>query len=239
MLGESATTARLAGAGYDWLLLDGQHGVFDRSRVIEVLRHRRESWSRVLVRVPRLDAADIGAALDADADGIVVPLVDSASDARAAVHAALYPPAGGRSWGPIAPFWGRDAPEPAVANQRIEVWVMIETSGALDELEEILAVPGVTSAFVGPNDLALALGMTVDELLADSRDDSPLARIRAVSRAAGIRCGAYAAAPAMAARFAELGYDDLAVATDVDALDAGAAVLLNGGESADRPPGAY
>ncbi len=235
LLGESGTTARVAQAGYDWVLLDGQHGAFDRSRVTDVLRHRTDAWSRVLVRPPGLDTASIGAALDAGADGVVVPLIDSAADARAAADAALYPPAGRRSWGPLTPMWGRDAPPPDAANRRIELWVMIETRGALDELDAIVATPGVTAVFVGPNDLSLALGITMDELLADSRANAPLTRIVAACRGAGIRCGAYAAEPAMAARFAELGFDDLAVATDVAALDAGAALLKGHGAASPRP----
>ena len=97
MLGESGTAGRLAIAGFDWMLLDMQHGVYDRSRVIETLRLRTDAWARPLVRVPSLDAAAVGAALDAGAHGVIVPLVDSAADAQRAVESALYPPLGRRS----------------------------------------------------------------------------------------------------------------------------------------------
>ncbi|WP_210507925.1 HpcH/HpaI aldolase/citrate lyase family protein [Naasia sp. SYSU D00057] len=226
LLGESATAARYAVAGFDWVLLDMQHGAYDRSRVVDTLRLRTEAWPRTLVRVPGLDAAAIGSALDAGARGVVVPLVDGAADARAAVDAALYPPLGRRSWGPLEPLWGRDAPTRDEANNRTEVWLMIETRGGLDELEEIVAVPGVTSIFVGPYDLSLALGITLEELLAAPDEDAPLRRILAACRAAGIRCGAFGGEPGKAARLLELGFDDVSVATDAGAIDAGAASVL-------------
>ena len=226
MLGESATAARLAGAGFDWAVLDMQHGTYDRTGVLESLRLQSHALPRTLVRVPSLDAAAIGSALDAGSSGVIVPLIDSAEDARTAVATALYPPLGRRSWGPIAPLWGRSAPTAEEANARTEVWVMVETRAALDQVEQIAAVPGVTSIFVGPFDLSLALGTTVDELLTAEDDYAPLRRILAASGAAGIRCGAFGGEPGKAARLLELGFDDVAVATDAVAIDAGAASVL-------------
>lgn len=234
VLGEIATTARLATAGYDWLLLDAQHGAFDRSRVIESLRLRSEDWAPVLVRVPALDFAAIGAALDAGAQGVMVPMVDSAAEARAAAEAALYPPLGRRSWGPIMPLWGRPAPTSSEANERVEVWVMVETRRALDEVEQIAAVPGVTALFVGPNDLALALGTSREELLADTGDDAPLRRVVEACRRAGVRSGAFGGDPATAARLVAIGFNDVAVTTDAGALDAGAAAMLGAEAPARR-----
>src|SRR3954469_17119291 len=129
LLGECGTATRLAMAGFDWLLLDMQHGAYDRARGVDTLRLSTAAWARPLVRVPALDPAAIGAVLDAGAHGVIVPLFDSAADAQRAVEVALYPPLGGRSWGPLEPLWRRQAPTADEANARTEVWVMVETRG--------------------------------------------------------------------------------------------------------------
>ena len=228
-MGDIGTTRRIAGAGFDWLCLDQQHGLLDRARVAELLRGADDGWPEIAVRVAALNAAEIGFALDVGATIVIIPMIENADDARHAVNASLYPPRGRRSWGPIAPLWMRDAPTAAEAHERTRVWVMIETQGALEQLDEILSVDGLDGVFLGPNDLSLALGTTLDALLADSRPDAPLARIVAACRQAGLRLGAYGADPERTARLAELGFEFIAVTTDVGIVDAGAALALPGG----------
>ena len=96
LLGEPRTAASLEHAGFDWVLLDQQHGHFDDRAVREAFEHRRERRVPMLVR-PRANAVDlIGRALDDGADGVIVPLVESAAEAEAAVAAATWPPRGRR-----------------------------------------------------------------------------------------------------------------------------------------------
>jgi 4-hydroxy-2-oxoheptanedioate aldolase len=226
MLGEPGSASAMATAGFDWVCLDGQHGAFDRGAVVAALARATDAWSPVLVRVPSHDAASIGAALDAGATGVIVPLVDDAEGAASVVRAALYPPNGGRSWGPMTPMWQRAAPSPAEADARTEVWVMLETATGLAAAPEILSTPGVTGAFVGPYDLSISLGVSLDELLAGERPDDPLPSIVSAARDAGVRAGAFAGSPERGTRLAALGFDSVAVQTDAGALAAGAAAAL-------------
>ena len=218
---------RLSHAGFDWMCLDAQHGGWDRASLLEAMRGARGP-ARVMVRVGRLDPAAIGAALDAGAAGVIVPMIEDAADAAAAARAGRYPPRGDRSWGPIAPSWGAQAPSADEADRRARIWTMIETRGGLDAIEAIAAVDGVDGLFVGPFDLALALGVDVDALIADTAPDAPLRRIVRVGRAAGLELGVFAGTTARAAEFAALGFDRIAVATDLGLLDVGTAAALGG-----------
>ena len=217
MLGEPRTTAALEGAGFDWVLLDQQHGHFDDAAVRATFDLRREHRVPMLVR-PRANAVDlVGRALDAGADGVIVPLVERAAEAEAAVAAATYPPRGTRSFGPLP---GLEPAEPA----KPFVGVMVETAGGLDDVAAIAAVPDLDLVFVGPFDLSLSLGTTVDDLLADDRPEAPLPRIVAACRAAGVRAGAFGATEPRARRFLELGFTDVVAALDTSVLAAGGAI---------------
>jgi 4-hydroxy-2-oxoheptanedioate aldolase len=219
MLGEPRTAAALEHAGFDWLVLDAQHGHFDDRTVRETLTLRREHRVPLLVRTRANDAGLIGRALDAGADGVVVPLVQSAAEAEAAVSAASYPPRGIRSWGPLPGLERVDSPTggppaPFVA-------VMVETAQGLADIEAIARTPGLDLVFVGPFDLSLSLGTTVDGLLGDDGDASVLQRILAACEAAGVAAGAFGASVPRARRFVELGFTWVIAALDTGVLDAG------------------
>ncbi|HMM95044.1 aldolase/citrate lyase family protein [Phycicoccus sp.] len=217
---------RLAGSGFDWLVLDAQHGPVDRAALHGAGRALGAASAPFLVRVPAVDAAWIGTALDAGAHGVVVPSVTGAEDAARAALACRYPPLGERSWGPWSPMWGASAPAADVANGVVRCWVMVETVGALDEVERIAATPGVDGLFVGPLDLALALGTSVEALLADDAPDGPLRRVVAAAERQGILVGAFAGNPSAAARLRAHGIGFLAVTTDAALLASGARTVL-------------
>ncbi|MFC7491358.1 MULTISPECIES: HpcH/HpaI aldolase family protein [unclassified Knoellia] len=212
----------LARSAADWVALDAQHGEFDRRALLEVGRTLSADGHSFAVRVARVDAADIGFALDVGASTVVVPLVDTVDDARLAVAAAHYPPTGHRSWGPLAPLWGQEAPGPE--QSRTQVAVMVESALALSNVDAIAAVPGVDLLFVGPFDLALSLGTSVDDLLADA--DGPLSTVRRAAERAGIGVAAFAGTPERARVLGERGYDCLAVTTDTAVVAAGTETLL-------------
>src|SRR3990172_5682588 len=111
------------------------------------------------VRVPWNDPATIMKVLDAGAYGVVVPLVNNREEAERAVWAAKYPPAGGRSSGPARATLYAGNDYQAHSNEEIAVIVMIETAEGLANLDEILSVPGVDCAYMGPSDLAYAIGL--------------------------------------------------------------------------------
>ncbi len=142
----------LARAGFDSVTIDLQHGLFDEANAIRTLLTLGDLRPRRWVRIGANDPAAVGRMLDAGADGLIVPMVDSAAEARALAEAALYPPRGRRSFGPV------------LANLRPEgngpprILAMIETRAAFDAVDAILAVDGIDGVYVGPNDLGLGLG---------------------------------------------------------------------------------
>jgi 4-hydroxy-2-oxoheptanedioate aldolase len=212
-------------AGLDWVCLDGQHGRWDDARVLAALDALPTGPGRILVRVRSLDEGLIGRALDAGAHGVIVPMVESVEQAEAAVAAVRYPPAGRRSFGPIATPYGAPSDTEA-ANAAVLCVVMIETAVGLDAVEAIAAVPGVDLLFVGPFDLSLSLGTDVDGLLSDGAA-GPLGRVVAAAAATGIRAGAFAGTPARARRMAEVGFTFIAGTTDTDVVERGLSAVLS------------
>ena len=234
-LGEPRLTIDLARSGVGWVGLDAQHGHFDDRSLRDALGPRATDSAPMLVRVAANDAALIGRALDAGADGVVVPLVNGVADARAAVAASHYPPRGARSWGPLPGSRAVHHPGSDDAPHAVPLCaVMIETAAALDAVEAIAAVPGVDMIFVGPFDLSLALGLDIDDLLSSAEDDAPLARIARACRQVGIRAGAYAGSSDRAALLAAAGFDWIAAATDTGLLSLGVQALRGQGRTA-RP----
>ncbi len=213
----------LARSAFDWVALDAQHGEFDRRALVEAGRVLTAGGHPFAVRVARVDSADIGLALDVGASTVVVPLVDTVDDARLAVTAAHYPPRGHRSWGPLAPLWGQEATGAEQASPQVAV--MIESALGLANVDAIAAVAGVDLLFVGPFDLSLSLGVSVDDLLADPV--GPLSTVRRAAEAAGIGVAAFAGTPERAGVLRQQGIDCLAVTTDAAVLAAGSESLLS------------
>lgn len=212
----SGAVARLASQGFDWVCLDMQHGRYGRAEVQDVARGwHPETPAELVVRVPSSEFTGIGFALDVGAAAVIVPQIDSAEDAHAAVQAAFYPPLGCRSYGQLHPTWGAPAKEVAQANQTAICAVMIESATALENVEAIAAVPGISMLFVGPYDLSLSLGTSVQELLDDSADDSPIGRIAAAARRNNLTIGAYGGDPCAARQLTARDVTCVAWATDI------------------------
>lgn len=153
-------SAELMGrCGFDWVCIDTQHGLIGYEQMTGMLQALSLTGTPALVRVPWNQPDHIMKALDAGAQGIIVPMVSSAADARAAVAAMKYPPEGTRSWGPIRAALEVPGYNPGAGNQRTVVVLMIETPGGVENLDQILSVPGVDAVYVGPADLALGYGL--------------------------------------------------------------------------------
>lgn len=185
-LGSPSAAELLAESGPDCVVFDMQHGLWDRLSLeyaIGLVRHRA---------VPAVRSADdsdhaIGAALDAGARALIVPMVDTAEQARAVVKAAKYPPQGGRSGGGIRPMLDYKS-YMAAANDELVIAVMIETATALGNAAEIAAVPGVDMLFIGPFDLSMSIG-TFPEF--GPRHEAAVQSILAAAKAAGKTCGIF------------------------------------------------
>ncbi|ADB30523.1 4-hydroxy-2-oxovalerate aldolase [Kribbella flavida DSM 17836] len=225
MLDAPPATERIARVGYDYVVLDQQHGLLSTRGILDGLMAIDAAGTATvgLVRVEANNATPIGRALDAGAAGVIVPLVDSAEDAARAVRAAKYPPAGIRSYGP-ARSGLRVGPVPAEADAATVVLAMIETAAGLDNVAEICATPGLDGVYVGPSDLCLAVGGTfpgdpeVDEVF-----DAAVQRIAEVAAAAGVAAGIHTNDGATAKRRLAEGYTFATVSSDLDHLQAVAA----------------
>jgi 2-keto-3-deoxy-L-rhamnonate aldolase RhmA len=153
-----AISRYLALQGWDWLILDMQHGSFDYSMAYECCHVARRSGSKPLVRVPIGDFSAIQRVLDLGAHGVVVPMVNSREEAEQAAQAAKYPPLGARSRGGDAWYhFGADYTE--TANSTTLLLVQIEHIKAVAMVEKILAVDGVDGFLMGQVDLALSMGL--------------------------------------------------------------------------------
>jgi len=148
----------IARSGVDLVVLDMQHGAIEFGDLIGLLQ-AVQPFAPALVRLPSVDPTAVTRAFDLGADGVVVPLVDSVDDALRAVAAALYPPGGTRSYGPLRATVRHGAGYRERAAEHAVVIAMIETANALAAVEEIAAVAGLGGLFVGPADLGLALGV--------------------------------------------------------------------------------
>jgi 4-hydroxy-2-oxoheptanedioate aldolase len=224
--------ARLAGLGFDWVCLDMQHGLYSRNEIVNAAQSFPPERAQLVVRVPSCDFVAIGAALDAGAQAVIVPQIESAADARRAVAATFYPPVGGRSWGQLSGIWGGATLTVEAANRSTRCAVMIESADALSRVEEIAAVDGVDQLFVGPHDLSLSLGTTVEALLDDDSETSPLTRIVQVAAAYDRTVGGFAGTPELADRFRGRGLTCLVIATDLWITNEGARAALRSSSDA-------
>lgn len=201
-------------AGFDWVCVDLQHGMIDEGDLLGILQGLESSGTPSLVRVRWNEPAAIMRALDTGADGVVVPMVSSARDAAAAVAACRFPPTGIRSWGPTRAALGRGDYSVETANREVLCAVMIETREAMDALDDILAVPGVDAAFIGPSDLAIAHGI-VPSLKADDPEVGRLiTRVRDACAAHGVIPAIFTSGHEAAVRWERAGFQLLTVGSD-------------------------
>ena len=161
MCGSTRVTEILARSGFDFLMVDQQHGEFSKASATDSIRAIAATESVPIGRVADNTPGAINDLLDAGALGVVVPMVNTRKDAEDAVRAAYYPPRGRRSKGGSAPiFYGEDYAKRA--NSEILLVVMIETREAVENALEILSVPGVGMCLVGTSDLAYDMGCARD-----------------------------------------------------------------------------
>lgn len=147
-------------AGFDWLLIDMEHGSGDMQTLfVQVLAITSAGNSTPIVRVQWNDPVVIKRVLDAGAEGVMVPGIRTAEEARRAVAATLYPPHGIRSVAaPRTSRYGTDPNFLREANLHVGLFLQIETASAVENIDEILDVAGIDVVFIGPNDLAADLG---------------------------------------------------------------------------------
>lgn len=221
-LGTAITAEISAYAGFDWLLIDGEHGVNDIPSIRDQLQVVSPSPSHAIVRIPGVDVVAVKQVMDAGAQTILVPIVNTAEEAELMQRAMRYAPEGIRGNGSgvaRASDYGRDRDYQHRANADACLLVQAETVEALENLDAILAVEGVDGVFIGPSDLATSMGhignpahAEVEEAITDA-----IRRIRAAGKAPGILMPD----EARARRYIELGALFVAVGGDVAMLAQG------------------
>jgi 2-keto-3-deoxy-L-rhamnonate aldolase RhmA len=226
-LGSTEVAELLAGAGFDWIFLDAEHGALDPRDVLLLLQ-AMAGRTPALVRVPALDEAWIKRVLDAGAEGIIVPQVGTAAEAERAVGFAHYPPRGRRGLGTArANRYGLAVADYlAEVSSRTIVVVQAESVEAVRNIEGIAAVPGLDAVFVGPYDLSASLGRPGEVDHPEVR--SAIAVVAEACRVAGIRTGIFAMSPEGLGPHLRHGFSLLAAGVDTAILGEGAGGLHRG-----------
>ncbi|RUR70430.1 4-hydroxy-2-oxoheptanedioate aldolase [Variovorax guangxiensis] len=161
-LAEPYTAELCATGGFDWLLVDGEHGPNDLRSMLATLQAVAPYPAHPVVRIPHGDAALVKQVLEIGATTLLVPMVEDAAQATALVQAMRYPPQGIRGVGSglaRSSRWGADAQYLHTANDRMCLLVQVETTAALGRIDEIAAVEGVDGVFIGPSDLSASMGL--------------------------------------------------------------------------------
>lgn len=221
------STERIARTGYDYVAIDAQHGLLgyrgmrDALLAIDAGTKQRPNHPGTAgaVRVDSTDPTHIGKALDAGAAAVILPMVDDADQAAAAVRACRYPPEGVRSYGPMRSAL-RIGPRPEDAHRQTAVIAMIETAAGLDNLDEICATPGLDGVYVGPSDLCLAVGgrFPNDPTVRAEFDDA-IRRIAKAAAEAGIAAGIHTPTGEIARQRLEQGFTFASIASDLVHLE--------------------
>jgi 4-hydroxy-2-oxoheptanedioate aldolase len=145
-------------AGFDYVNVDMQHGLIGYSDMVGMVQAIHDTDAAAIVRVPWNQPDHIMKALDAGAQGVIIPMVNSAEEARRAAGACRYAPTGYRSWGPVRSRFMLDDYTVANANADVIGCVMVETATGVEHVDEIVSTGGVDVIYIGPNDLAVSVG---------------------------------------------------------------------------------
>lgn len=209
------TVELVARSGFDFLCIDTQHGPVGYDQLVAMLQVACVVGCPTLVRVASHDPAELMHAIDAGAQGVIVPMVDDAAEARRVVGACHYPPAGYRSWGPLRPALGARAQVADEANHEVVVVVMIETQEGLRNAAEIAAVPGVDVLLVGPTDLAVTHGLTAGAYAGTDQHAALVRQVISAGATYGVAVGNVCGDVESARRWADEGMRFLTVGSDL------------------------
>src|SRR5437588_1106747 len=231
----------MARLGFDWLAVDMEHSAQNPALMADMVATIADAGtSAPIVRIPANGVEWFKWALDAGAWGVIVPMVNTREEAQRAVELAKYPPAGSRSiggaFGPYG-FGITDWPGYArAANDETLVILQIESAQGLQHVDEILSVPGIDVAFVGPNDLHAQLGLTPSHEGAEPAFLDALERIQAAARTHHIALGIFSSNGEAATERIRQGFQLISVTTDISSMvsAAGRTLRVARGEGSRR-----
>lgn len=220
-LGSASIAELLSNCGIDFLLLDRQHGSWGDDSTIAALIAMSAGSAIPMARVARNDYTLLGRLLDEGMLGIVVPMVHTPEDAKAAADACRFPPVGTRSWGwGRARVYGDDYPEQI--NDQLFVAVQIESIQAVENAEAIMATPGIDGCWLGPSDLALSMGISPRDMFEREEHARAIERVLQACRNTGKIPGMACASPEQAMERAQQGFQYLTAGGDAGHLMSGA-----------------
>jgi 2-keto-3-deoxy-L-rhamnonate aldolase RhmA len=239
IMSASPLLAEAAGmAGFDWAVLDMEHTPLDLMDLVHLMQAVAGTAMVPVVRVPWNERVIVKRVLDAGAQTLLFPFVQNAAEATEAVAATRYPPAGVRGMAGMgrASRFGTVPDFFKTANTQIGVIVQLETNEAIANLEAIASVPGVDALFVGPGDLSGTMGH-VGQLTHPAVLDA-MADAARRARAVGKRIGSVGGTPEVVSQYRALGYDYVAVASDLGLFMRTAQATLKAIRGGDGPPAA-
>ncbi|GER23288.1 4-hydroxy-2-oxo-heptane-1,7-dioate aldolase [Zafaria cholistanensis] len=225
--GDAGIAEICAGAGLDYLLIDAEHGPVNLAAILAQLRAIASYPVVPVVRVPTNDPVIIKQVLDLGAQSLIVPMVNTAEEARQAVAATRYAPAGVRGVGGVlvrSARWNRVPDYLARANALVSLLVQIESAEAVENAAEIAGTDGIDGVFIGPSDLAATMGLL-------GQQDHPevvasVVRTIAAVKRAGKIIGVNAFVEAQARQYIAAGADFVNVGADVALIARGTEALV-------------
>lgn len=205
----------IAQCGFDSVTVDLQHGVQDYQSMVQCFQAMQAHPVVPMVRVPWNEPGIVGKVLDAGAYGVICPMINSVAEAEAFVSYCKYPPNGARSNGPIrAAMYGEATGYQKTANDEIIIMAMIETKQAVDNLDDILDVSGLTGVYIGPSDLGFSYGLTP---ILDREEPEILAIYQKVlegCKKRGLYAGIHCGSPEYAAKAIAMGFRLVTISND-------------------------
>ncbi|MBV9656311.1 MAG: 2,4-dihydroxyhept-2-ene-1,7-dioic acid aldolase [Acetobacteraceae bacterium] len=226
----------MAQCGWDGICVDLQHGVQDYLSMVGCLQAMQAHPVTPVVRVPSNEPGIVGKVLDAGAMGVICPMINTRAQAEAFVASCRYPPAGQRSNGPIrAALYGQASSYQRTANDEVLTMPMIETQEAVDNLDDILGVPGIDAVYVGPSDLSLSRGGAP---VLDNDDPETLAiydRIIEACNRRGIVPAIHTGHPDHASRMLQRGFRLVSVSNDIGLMAQAATAAVQATRQAAGP----
>jgi 4-hydroxy-2-oxoheptanedioate aldolase len=205
----------MAQCGFDSVTVDMQHGVQDYQSMVQCFQAMQAHPILPMVRVPWNEPGIVGKVLDAGAYGVICPMINSVAEAEAFVSYCKYPPEGARSNGPIrAAMYGEATNYQKTANDEIIVMAMIETKQAVESLDAILDVKGLTGVYIGPSDLGFSYGLAP---ILDREEPEIVAiyeKVLAACKKRGLYAGIHCGSAAYAAKAIKMGFMLVTISND-------------------------
>ncbi|MFV0477712.1 MAG: HpcH/HpaI aldolase family protein [Parahaliea sp.] len=241
-LSDVTMTEVISRLGADWICFDMQHGLMDYTHLIPLLPAIAGQDVTPIARVAANREDLIGKALDAGIQGVIVPMVNTAEEAAAAVSACYYPPVGLRSCGPMRPILLNGPEYMAQSNDETACIVMIETEEGLRNADAIAAVEGLDAIFVGPVDLCYGLGITPGDFTNPLFTEA-LSKVLAVCRKNNLAAGIFGYSPELARQALDQGFDFASAGTDLsfyrDGLTRGMTIARGENPDQNKAQGGY